>query len=45
VIATVCSKCAESDPSAVTTVHLSGSVRVVGSPMVIMGSIAMVMPS
>ena len=28
VIATVCSKCAASDPSAVTTVHLSPSVRV-----------------
>ena len=45
VIATVCSKCADRLPSAVTTVHLSGSVRVAGSPMVIIGSMAMVIPS
>src|SRR5689334_342445 len=45
VIATVCSKCAAKLPSAVTTVHLSGSVFVAGSPAVIIGSIASVIPS
>ena len=45
VMATVCSKWAERLPSAVTTVHLSPSVLVTGLPMVIIGSIASVIPS
>ena len=44
VIATVCSKCAEREPSTVTIVHLSGSVRVAGPPMFTIGSIASVRP-
>src|SRR5690606_25437279 len=45
VMATVCSKCAESLPSIVTTVHLSLSVFVSGLPSVIIGSMAMVIPT
>ncbi len=44
-IATVCSKWAEREPSWVTTVHLSGSVRVTGEPIVIIGSMASVIPA
>src|SRR5882762_3161443 len=44
VIATVCSKCADSEPSCVTTVHLSSSVRIAEPPMLIIGSIAIVKP-
>src|SRR6266566_4699319 len=44
VTATVCSKCADSDPSWVTTVHLSSSVRIAEPPILIIGSIAIVMP-
>src|SRR5690348_8965445 len=43
--ATVCSKCADNDPSSVTTVHLSGSVRMSAPPAFTMGSIAIVMPA
>ena len=39
-----CSKCAERLPSAVTTVHLSGIVRVAGTPRLTIGSIAIVSP-
>ena len=45
VMATVCSKCADRLPSAVTTVHLSPRVLVAGLPTVIIGSIASVIPS
>ena len=45
VIATVCSKCAESDPSSVTIVQRSASVFVAGPPMFTIGSIAMVSPT
>src|SRR5689334_4213054 len=38
VIATVCSKCAAREPSAVTTVHPSARVRVAGRPTVTIGS-------
>ena len=41
VMATVCSKCADREPSTVTIVHLSGSVRVIGLPTFTIGSIAM----
>src|SRR5881296_485002 len=43
-IATVCSKWADSDPSSVTTVHLSSRVRISGPPTFTIGSMAMVMP-
>src|SRR5207245_1584325 len=43
-IATVCSKWADSDPSSVTTVHLSSRVRISGPPTFTIGSIAMVIP-
>jgi glutamate formiminotransferase/formiminotetrahydrofolate cyclodeaminase len=43
-MATVCSKCAESDPSSVTTVHLSSRVRMSAPPMFTMGSMASVIP-
>jgi hypothetical protein len=43
-MATVCSKCAEREPSTVTTVHRSGIVRVPGPPAFTIGSIAMVNP-
>jgi glutamate formiminotransferase/formiminotetrahydrofolate cyclodeaminase len=42
--ATVCSKWADSDPSSVTTVHLSSSVRISGPPTLTIGSMARVMP-
>src|SRR5204862_7168221 len=42
--ATVCSKCAEGDPSSVTTVHLSSTVRISGPPTFTIGSIAIVIP-
>src|SRR5215510_5717446 len=44
VTSTVCSKWAEGRPSAVTTVHLSSSTRTFAWPMLIIGSIARVMP-
>src|SRR5918999_6507832 len=44
VIAIVCSKWAEREPSTVTIVHLSGSVRVAGPPALTIGSIASVSP-
>ena len=44
VIATVCSKCADREPSAVTIVHRSGIVRVLGAPAFTIGSIAIVRP-
>ena len=43
--ATVCSKAAESDPSSVTIDHRSSRRTTPGSPAVIIGSIASVMPS
>jgi glutamate formiminotransferase/formiminotetrahydrofolate cyclodeaminase len=43
-IATVCSKWADRAPSAVTTVHLSGSVRISAPPTLTIGSIAIVIP-
>jgi len=44
VMATVCSKCADNDPSTVTIVHLSLSVFVAGPPTFTIGSIASVRP-
>src|SRR5690606_35552933 len=44
VIATVNSKCAESDPSAVTTVQSSSSTRVSSVPRLSIGSMQSVMP-
>src|SRR5215475_9335215 len=44
VIRTVCSKCAEGRPSAVHTVQPSSSNRTSELPMLIIGSIASVMP-
>ena len=44
VTATVCSKWAESEPSSVTTVHLSSSVRISAPPTFTIGSIAIVIP-
>src|SRR2546425_158854 len=43
-MATVCSKWADRDPSSVTTVHLSSSVRMAAPPAFTMGSMASVMP-
>jgi hypothetical protein len=45
VIRTVCSKCAEGIPSAVRTVHPSSSNLTSEVPMLIIGSIASVMPA
>src|SRR4030095_4289965 len=45
VTATVCSKCAVSDPSADTTVHWSGKTRVAAVPTNTMGSMATVIPA
>src|SRR4030095_15187420 len=45
VIRTVCSKCAEGIPSAVRTVHPSSSNLTSEVPMLIIGSIARVMPA
>src|SRR5690349_6809031 len=45
VIRTVCSKWAERVPSAVRTVHPSSSRRTSGPPMLIIGSIARVIPA
>jgi hypothetical protein len=45
VIPTVCSKCADNAPSAVTTVHPSASVRMSGDPAESIGSMARTMPS
>ena len=45
VTATVCSKCALRFPSTVTTVHLSGSVRVFAEPTFTIGSMASVIPA
>jgi len=45
VTATVCSKCAESLPSAVTAVHLSLRIRTPGPPEFTIGSIARTIPS
>jgi hypothetical protein len=45
VIKTVCSKCAEGIPSAVRTVHPSSSNLTSEVPMLIIGSIASVMPA
>src|SRR5690348_8266208 len=45
VTATVCSKCAESPPSAVTAVHLSSSTRTAGLPVFTMGSMARTIPA
>ncbi len=44
VIATVCSKCADHDPSADTTVHSSSKTAVSLPPVVSIGSIAKVIP-
>src|SRR5690348_10830409 len=44
VIATVCSKWADREPSAVTIVHRSGIVRVLGAPAFTIGSMAIVRP-
>src|SRR5205085_10670288 len=44
VIKTVCSKCADRVPSAVRTVQPSSSKRTSALPMLIIGSIASVMP-
>src|ERR1051325_5471614 len=43
-MATVCSKWAESEPSSVTTVHLSSRVRMSAPPRFTIGSMAMVIP-
>src|SRR4029453_6748195 len=40
----VCSKCAASEPSAVTAVHSSSSMRTSGRPAVTIGSTANTMP-
>src|SRR3989454_12743540 len=45
VIRTVCSKCAEGMPSAVRTVHPSSSSLASDVPMLIIGSIASVIPA
>ena len=45
VIRTVCSKCAEGIPSAVRTVHPSSSNLTSEVPMLIIGSIASVIPA
>src|SRR5881396_24781 len=45
VIKTVCSKCAEGIPSAVRTVHPSSSNFTSEAPILIIGSIASVMPA
>src|SRR5260370_11208657 len=45
VIKTVCSKCADGSPSAVRTVHPSSSNITSDVPMLIIGSIASVMPA
>src|SRR5436189_1400359 len=45
VIKTVCSKCAEGIPSAVRTVQPSSSNRTSDAPMLIIGSIASVIPA
>src|SRR5271156_5155372 len=45
VTATVCSKCAESLPSAVTAVHSSSNTRTPGPPVFTIGSMASTMPS
>src|SRR5579863_10029274 len=45
VTATVCSKCADLVPSAVTVVHSSSSTRTSGPPIFTMGSMARTMPS
>src|SRR2546423_9202170 len=45
VISTVCSKCAEGSPSAVRTVHPSSSNLTSDVPILIIGSIARVMPA
>src|SRR5688500_1320804 len=44
VTATVCSKCADREPSCVTIVHLSCSVRVADFPTFTIGSMAIVRP-
>jgi len=43
-MATVCSKWADSDPSSVTTVHLSSRVRMSAPPTFTIGSMASVIP-
>src|SRR5437016_9272133 len=45
VIKTVCSKCAEGSPSAVTTVQPSSSNRTAAVPKLIIGSMASVIPA
>src|SRR5579862_25207 len=45
VTATQCSKCAETEPSLVTAVHLSDKTRISGPPAFTIGSIASTMPS
>ena len=45
VIATVCSKCADMEPSAVRIVQPSSIITTMSEPAVIIGSIAMVIPS
>src|SRR5438046_4656413 len=45
VIRTVCSKCAEGSPSAVRTVQPSSSKRTAAVPMLIIGSMARVIPA
>jgi hypothetical protein len=40
----VCSKCADREPSTVTTVHRSGIVRVDALPALTIGSMASVSP-
>ena len=45
VIATVCSKCADIEPSCVRIVQPSSITNTSDEPAVIMGSIAIVMPS
>src|SRR5262245_2834566 len=44
VTSTVCSKCADGDPSAVTAVHSSSRMRTSGPPRFTIGSIAKTMP-
>ncbi len=44
VINSVCSNCAESDPSSVAAVHRSGQVTCLAEPIQIMGSMVKVWP-